>query len=247
MSKVLSTKQPLRFVPHDQAERPEAERIAYHVLPPSVYSAPKLNRAVRSQGARHVTTADVLDALEEGIRALLPAEEQAAVRAERLATVADYRAWTQHESAEERVRAELDRDHEVHELFRIVARHYPKLSELAADRDWYWDVLGIEAARLQVCGWENLPGDDGTPAVCERVLEALTEESLAAIPTRHLQPIGMYVLQVLTPSEREAKNSESPPPGPSAQTSSKATARTQPRKTRSKMTLGPSRKSASTN
>ena len=191
MAKLLSTQAPLRFVPQDQAARPEGERIAYHISPPSVYSEPKLNRALKSQGARIVSTGEVLDVLEEGIEALLPGDDQAEVRAARLDVVADFRAWTRSDSVEERLRAELDQDHEVHELYRIVARHYPRLGDLAADRDWFWDVLGIEAARLHVGDWENLTGPDGAPLACRRGLDGLTDESLLAIPKKHLQAIGI--------------------------------------------------------
>ena len=245
MAKLLSTKAPLRFVPQDQAARPECDQIAYHILPPSVYSAPQLNRALKSRGARVISTGEVLDVLEEGIRALLPNNDQAEVLEERLAVVADFRAWSQSDSAEQRVLAELDRDHEVHELFRIVAQHYPKLADLAADRDWFWDVLGIEAARLQVHDWDNLSGSDGAPLACRRGLDGLTDDSLQAIPKNHLQAIGIYVSSLLRPTEREAKNSGSPPPGPRAPSSSKATAKTPPKKTPSKTTPGRSRKSAS--
>ena len=247
MARLLSTKEPLRFVPPDQAERPEDEQVAYHILPPSVYSAPKLNRAVKSQGARLVTMVDILDALDEGLRALLPEDAQAETLATRLATVEDYRRWLMSEDKKERLRAILDQDHAVHGLFRIVSRHYPKLSDLSADMDWYWDVLGIEAARLQVSNWENLTGPDGEAVPCKRGLEGLTDASLQAIPERHLKAIGLYVHGLLSPSEAEAKNSESPPPGPSAPSSSKATAKKPPQKSRSKTTPGRSRKSASTN
>ena len=246
MAKLLSTQAPLRFVPQDQAARPEGERIAYHISPPSVYSAPKLHRAVNAQGARFVTKMDLLDALEDGLRAMLPEEAQADTLRPHLAIVAGYRDWYLAAKPEERVRVNLTGEHEVFELFEIVARHYPRLSEMQADEQWFWDVFGIEGSRLFVVDWENLPGQDGAPAVCERGPDGLTEASLGTIPNHHRQLIGVYVYKLLSPTEQEAKNSGSPPPGSPAPSSSTATAKTPPQKSPSRTTPGPSRKSAST-
>ena len=223
-------------------------RAVYYLLPPSLYTAAQLERAVRAQSARRFGLLDVLAVLQKGIKAILPSEADAELRAEQLAIVDDYRTRILAEAKEKRTDTLLDLSHGVHELMRLVRPHFPALAEVEAEKDYYWTIFGIEACRLLLQAREVSDGDDVKVVAYERGPGGLPDHAIAEIPENDRYFLGLRVDAMISPSEDEAKNSDSPSPGPcTPETStSAATAKTPPPTAPSKATPGPSAKSAST-
>ena len=85
-------------------------------------------------------------------------------------------------------------------------------------------LRGIEAARLFLVGWENLPGE------VKRGLRGADDATLARVPRDAFPGIAAFVEGLLRPTETEAGNSGSPSGGASAAPRSPA-AKTRRRKT----------------
>ena len=241
MAKLLSTKDPVPVT----IETAEGERI-YYVIPPSLYSKAQIGRAIRMQGAVETTLADVLVALEDGIKAILPKDADKDLRDAQLAIVEDFRARLSSDDSEERAKAFLDISHPIHDLIRTVRPHFPALARVEADSDFYWATHHIESCRMLLYSVQQ-PGEGGGITLFERGPTGLTDDALLAVPEADRALLGLKIRSFFAPSEAEAKNSDSPSPGPCSPESSTSavTASKPPRKTRSKATPGSSKKSAS--
>ena len=194
------------YVPPGQDDKPEAERVSYHLRTPSVYDGPRLRRAVAAAGARAVSAIALLEEARRGIEAMLSGEEDRGQRSKCCALI-DERI--------EELRVEpgalfAASKPELLELLELVRRGWERFAQLAADDAFYWDSWGIEAARLFVAGWRNRPG-------CEfaRTGGQLSDRAIATIPRDHQFGIGIAAALLMAPTEAEKKTSGSPSPGSS--------------------------------
>jgi len=220
--------EPARFTPPGEEEKPEAERTVYVLRTPTLYDEARLARAIKAQGARPIGRLDLLPVLKAGVGELLAGAGDAALRAEFEAAI---------DAHGEEIRAALKAGGEatiaaltgpgagrIAEIANVVRRGYPAFAEAEADADFAWAVQPVEAARLLLVGWEN------GPAPFARGPTGLADDLLALLPPEHLEGIGWFAMALLRPSEGQAKNSDSPPPGASSETPDSAAARTPPPK-----------------
>ena len=195
--------------------------IVYWLRAPSVYDRVEYRRAVAARGGRYHTVFELLAALRREVDAAMAGtdrpETQASlialidVRQARLRAFAE-RTWDR--ANEEGQRAYI-------EAFAQAAAPDPVLLEveakiramgglyaaMIADNDVYFDLAGLEAARLFVVEWEGLDG-------FAHGRRGLTEAALQRIPTVHLPAIAAKVEDLFAPAESERKNSVSPSPMP---------------------------------
>ncbi len=195
MTKLLSTKETVRFSPSGEEDGPSEHPITYSLRVPTVYDRARLRRACLARGARHWSDLEMMAVLEAGVRALLKDEADGELRESFLA---DIEAYTAHLVTGDEVPPELKA--RIAEIEAAVARGYGPYAERVADRTYWADILPLEAARLFVVGWQGL---DGT---CETGPDGLTDAALDHIPRPHLTPLGLKALSLFGPSQDEAKN-----------------------------------------
>ena len=230
---LVSTREPVRFVPSDQADRPEEEQVAYLIKPPSIYERPRFRRACLEHGARFHTDVELVACLREGVAALLPGEADAIRRTDLLETVDAFAAA--------RIAGDVDPELAVRmeAIEEIVTGGYEPYAQKVASRGHFVDIAPIEAFRLFVVGWENLDlpfsrSRTGIPlAVLERVPEA------------HVYEAGLKAFELISLPEDEEKKSPSPSPGASGPRTSPTASATPPTIPPPPKTSGRSRKSAS--
>lgn len=231
-----TTNKPHRLTPQDQEGKPDAERIAYLVAPPTPYTRAQYRRAVRAKGGVAWTDLDLLTTARAGLveiggdngaLEILDAYREALeVRVEALIAA---RRQGQDLADVPQVDAELAA--KANAATDVVRRHYPPFAEREADVEFFDAVSRIEATRVFVVGWENVD------AACARDQGGLTDAALAHVPELHMAEIRAFVVDAETPSDAAGNGSASPSPGGCAPTSSPA-ARTTRKKRRGKRTAG---------
>ncbi len=209
MTKLLSTKETVRFSPSGEERGPSEDRITYSLRVPTVYDRARLRRACLARGARHWSDVEMMAVLENGVRELLSGEVDGELRDQFLA---DIETYTAHLAAGDLPSPERssgfanagdpppELKDRIAEIEAAVARGYGPYAERVADRTYWADILPIEAVRLFVVGWEGL---DST---CALGPEGLTEVALGHIPRSHLTPLGFKALSLFGPTEGQAKN-----------------------------------------
>lgn len=238
MAKLLSPKDRPTFTPPDQFGRPQAERIAYAFKVPSVTDQARFNHAVRKAGGRNWGLSQLLTAMADGVRHLLPDEDDAervAILAELKQMREDILARSQEVGAateagadeEEQGRALLAlaaalENPRVDEIRTILEPVYPRLREMMADNEVYAQIRGTEAARMFLVDWT------GHPDRPRRGVAGVADDSLRRIPLMHRIQIGAFVETLFGPTEQEEKNFSSPSGGGSAGTPSTAESTTIP-------------------
>ncbi len=235
---LLDPKQPVRFTPADQAGRPEETRVVYLLKVPRLYDGAALDRAVAARGGRNHGALARLRSLRAGVKALLADDDEAVARDNLVARIDAYadelRAFgrallageydaageTEESTGPAKLAAALaaQAEHEaaLAEVAELVREGYPLFARMVADEAVYPDILGIEAARLLLVGWENGPGE------FRRGRAGVPDEVLEAIPPYHLVAIGAEVERLRRPSEAQRKNSASPSRSPAAPATSTA-------------------------
>lgn len=223
------------FIPPDQAERPEGDRISYRLRPPVLYDRVAYSRALAAQGARQVSPVALLVLLRRGAETILADSEDAEARDfvlglvdEHLERMRDFYAgstgidW----SDADQVRDWIEREAAAHrgadalvEVEVLVREGYPAYARALADSAVYWEVAGIEGCRLFLEGWTGL--GEQPRKVREGGRQVTVEADLARIPPAHLAQLGLFINGLQHAREATAKNSVSPSPGAAAaQTSS---------------------------
>lgn len=242
MAKLLSTGMRHRFEPRDQEARPEGERIAYLLRVPGRFTKPRIDRAVRSAGARYVAELDVLTVMAEGIREI--AESAPMETAETI--VEEILGLRQRAIKEPDDGQRFEMLNEPGELIdhagEVLQQHYPRYAAMKADQEFFYEVLKIETVRHVLLGWEGHP----TPFAADT--QGLAGDSsltfLQAAHPAHMTAIWLEFGRLLAPSGQEAKNSgSSSPSGATQKTStSAATSSSGRRTTRAKTSSGNSGK-----
>ena len=228
-------KDPVRFVPPDQEEKPEGEQIAYWIQPPGKWEKLQFERELGARGAVSPGYLVYLSRLREGIEDLLESSQDEEKKADLLSEI---------DAAEELARENLIELHRLIQdagsrLYKIsaqVRRGYAPFAECESDLRFYLEANRLLAVQRFVMRWEGLSQP------CERSSEGLTAGSLEAIPDDHIFWVGIRAQDLMTVTEQEAKNSGSPlHTGSTKKSSSGATAKGTRKKTRKK-TPGTSKK-----
>ena len=195
-----------------------AEGAVYLLRVPTVADRARFRRAVRKAKGRRHGVYELLDILEDGVRAIVPkAMEQ------HLAVVTDYRAQLQafQEQAKSRGNGQATETLKPPAIFREIERvvedHYEPYLDAVADNAAYPYVVGEVATRMFLIGREGWGGE-------------LSEQVLAQIPSWHMFTIGAEVESLLEPNQDDLKNSPSPSGGRRGHKPSSGT-QTQPQST----------------
>lgn len=221
---VHDPKAPRPFVPAAHRTRDAADQSVYFWRHPSVADRAKFRHALAAAGGRQHTEIDMLEALADGVRAILTDADDVQQRAALLEIIAGQRERV--ERFYEAVRAgELNEPgalmaayaaafRAVPELDGIeltIAEHYPRYATMCADRIAYGLRRGLVAARHFMVGWENVPGPDGAPLPFRRRPDGTVPDSLLDhIPSAHLAEFGGVVEGALEPGPAKGKGSPSP-------------------------------------
>jgi len=202
----------------------ESDRRVYLLKPPSVYERVKFRRAVSAAGGRLHGQLSLIEALGRAVVELMaesPPEARDAVlakiEAHRVKAVECMEAARalQFEESEDTRRAfaaaaaalaESGRGLVVIEAEAVGA--HPAYAQMVADDAVYWEIAGIEGARLFLMGWEGITGKFARNA------GGLSEASLAAISQGDFAVIGAKIESLCRVSETQRKNFSSPPATP---------------------------------
>ena len=161
----------------------------YLLATPTILERAKWRRSVLATGARWHDDDAMLACLRRGItETVAPSQE-----AELLDIVDRFASFDEGQAPED-----LAIDFE--EIERTVQGAYPAYAGLAADRAYWLSVAPILAAQQFLCGWENIE------APFEQRAGLVTEECLAAIPEGHVMEVGLKAIELMSPTETQAKN-----------------------------------------
>ena len=92
MTKLLSTKETVRFVPPGTASGASDNAITYDLRVPTVYDRARLRRGCLARGARHWSDLEMMPVLEAGVRELLGSEAESELRDGFLTDIETYTA-----------------------------------------------------------------------------------------------------------------------------------------------------------
>jgi hypothetical protein len=213
---------------------PENARRVYLVRPPTVYERVKWRRAVAAAGGRYHGPLALLGALADGVRALMagsPDELRDAVLskidAHRANMIAFGESARDADLADDEQRKEFTASGEaMAESGRALAvtesevfSAYPVYAQMAADDQTYWEIAGIEAARLFLTGWEGFDAEFRRSSS-----SCASDDSLAAIPEGDFASIGLFIDRMTRITASQRKNLSLPASTPPAgATSTKST------------------------
>lgn len=247
MTTLVSTGAPVRFVPPDQAGKPEREQTAYYVKPAGVFEKPLYRRICAERAGSFPTDETMFATVRRGL--------ESSGREDLLAVVDDYepvyrefeealreaRALATPEEREERVRG-----HEVppdlaaamEDVESLLMGGFEPYRLYHARRVYYMEVAAIVSFQLLCTGWDNGAVD------FKRNQNGIPSDVMDKLPAGHVEYAGDRAIGLMTLSGEEEKNSDSPSPGASTEATS-STAKDGPRKTpRPRGKAGASRKSA---
>lgn len=215
MTKLAKPGDRLPFTPFDQLVKPEETRVVYFFRVPSVADQARFERAIAEAGGREWTWFQLLAALRDGVKELLPDEadpervsvldELAAIEAEVEAAIVlirdpsiladdDARA-----SAIDRWRAAFHSPR-LATIEALTASSYPRLAAMQADNRLVAKVRGLVACRMFLAGWQNMPGK------IRKGLAGVDDATLRQIPDHHRAAIGAWCETLFGPTETEAGN-----------------------------------------
>ncbi len=229
MSIVLNPSEPVPYQPREDGP-------TYHLRVPTVADRIKYGHALRARKAKFHGNLVLMDIARNGLRALLPGDENAEAREAGIALVDAYSANLREAiDARQQVKSDetdqaftdaLQIPDDLASLLEEIADRYDPLRNAVADNAVYFSWAGLEAATMFLAGWDGL-------GAFKRGLSGLTEATLAQIPASDLEMIGVKIEQLMQPGEARTKNSVSPSSTPSEPPTSEALSDT-PRKSRSK-------------
>lgn len=211
-----------KFITPGEVRSYTVGNITYHLRAPSVADRIAYEREAAASGARNWNEIERIAILREGVLAILPEDDSE--RAQLLeiidGAVADLYAASGELSRgsddPEVIRQWVDALDRVSVIGEEVQRGYPRYAGVIADNAVYRSLRGIAAAKLFLTEWEGIDGD------IVRAKNRLSDESIARIPYEHFAGIGVFLDNMMRPTEAEVKNSESRQPGSDAATHSES-------------------------
>jgi hypothetical protein len=203
---------------------PGAERV-YLLKIPALLERAKWRSAIARAGGRYHGQIALLDCLRDGVATLMKDSPEALVGA-LLGRIEKHRdnllgvhvsAMAMGEAATDEDRAafqaaierlgESGRDLAVVEM--EVVQNYPRYAAMVADDQIFWQIAGIEGARLFLQGWE------GIDAPFRRLANVIADAVLENIPEDDLSAIGRKLDELSRLSDRTRKNFSTPSSTPS--------------------------------
>lgn len=195
---------------------PEGARRSYWLKPPALYERIAWRRAIAANGGKQNGPLALLDMLAHGVVDLMAGEDAEIVDA-LLAKIDRQRAavdaWLSSlrsgatEDEQKQLAAVCEegaRDLTVIE--QEVSANWPPYAAAVGDDAAYWQIAGIEAARLFLVKWEGL----STPLKRTKVA-GVADDCLAEIPEHDLPLLGLFAQRLSSIGAPERKNSNSPP------------------------------------
>lgn len=197
----VSARVPDRFTPSVAAG--EDNPPVYIIAIPTVMAKAQWQRRLAQTGASYASDAALIEALRDGIAAVVAEDQRAELNAildrrEELTaeiiampppeegddTKADLRAAASAELAEVLKR--------VAEIERVISRAYEPYRNMVADRGYWMTVAPVLAARHFLAGWENVPvrfrrDSDGL----------VSQDALDDLPEGHLMAIGWRAITLM--------------------------------------------------
>lgn len=187
--------------------------ITYHLRAPSVADRVAYEREAVASGARYWNEIERIAVMRKGVLEIMPEDDADRRSILEMIDGAVLDLYTASESL-----ASGRDDPEMLELWvaalsRLqaigdeVQRGYPEYARVVADNAVYRSLRGISAAKLFLMEWDGI----GEPLVRGR--NCVLQECLDMIPYDHFAGIGLFVDNMMRPTEAEVKNSESRQPG----------------------------------
>ncbi|HYD29192.1 hypothetical protein [Brevundimonas sp.] len=173
-------------------------RPVYRLRVPSRRDVFGWRHAVMAAGARFFGPGDVFNAMRDGVRAVIVPDQQG--RCLEVIDAIEARAATP-ETVELYARIEA-----------TVRADFPRVSQVEADRALYIEVASWEACKRFIVGWERVLAPTGAPVPFAAVGGMVDEAALARIPEDHVHAVGARIVELMSPSEDDAKNSAAPSP-----------------------------------
>ncbi|HWL70429.1 MAG TPA: hypothetical protein VNS22_18900 [Geminicoccus sp.] len=201
----------------------DREGVVYHVRPPTVAERASFQAAIIAEGGQEISKYRLLDALIEGVNALMPSDEDKEQREAYLARIDQHRAdvlkavevYDQSDQEDEKVREDFLKavatPKDIEELASIVSEHYQPYRRLVGEMAVYPQRAGIVAARMFLIGWSGLDEP------FTRKLGRVEDSTLEPISPRDLAAIGAKVRELAQPSKATLGNSRSARGGSRAQ------------------------------
>lgn len=185
---------------------PDGARRTYWIKRPVLHERANWRRSTAACGGKFNGTDTLLGLLENGVRELMQSQPEEIVDAlvrkierqrEALA------AWRSNFSDESLAKAAQDGLQELATIEAEVLANYPLYATAVGDDAAYWQIAGIEAARLFLVKW------DGFGVELKRTRAGVDDECLAEIPENDFPFIGMFAdgLSRVRESERKKSNS----------------------------------------
>ena len=172
----------------------------------SVADKMRFHSEVRRAGGRQWGMVEILEAVRDGVRQILPEGDEDRLDYEGLiqAQLDKFDLFRHAVDDDERGRLLVDAfdiPPLLEDLSATVERHYPRLAGMNADNLAYPGVAGAVACSMFLVEWE------GVNAPLVRRLGKLSDESLNAIPADDITAIGYRVQAEMAASENEKKAS----------------------------------------
>lgn len=184
----VTSKDLIPFTPESAQE--EEPKPVYYLKTPNVAEKALFRRELMAQGAHPVSDERVYHELRKKIPEFITGDDVPAV----LACIDEVQALKPGEKLGE------DSQKLLEVVEGMVIERDPEYARLIAARSYFFSMIQITGVSMFCVKWDNLP----TP--CERKGGRLTEESLEAIPQRHLLEIGNEVFRRMSVGREERKN-----------------------------------------
>jgi len=196
----VSAKDIITFVP--SSEKDKENPATYYLAVPTYLTRAKYRRDLFEQGVDCPSNTELFAAFRDGVRALMPPDEQAGL----LALADDI------EAARGKAPEELRRRYGAVEI-KLSEAHAP-LRKLLAQRIWFMNMYPFIAFRHFVKGGERLP------APLEVRNGLVTEQTLNALPEDHIFDVSDKIISLINLTPDQEKNSDSPSSSPASATTS---------------------------
>lgn len=204
-------KTPVKFQPEENVE------IFYWLKVPTVSDRVRFKHAVRAEGGKVWSEIQMLDMLEQGIRAVLNEEEDQYKVEEYVADIIAHKKQIESVLADYRqgpaegvdvnlmeylqdLSARMVAPKKIKEIERIILEHYEPYASMVADREVYMEISGLVAARMFLVGWEGI----NTPF--KRTRMGVSDEMLMNVPPVHLSLMGAHIQSLMEPEVGRLKN-----------------------------------------
>lgn len=180
-----------------EKSRHEVDGVTYAIQTPTLMGRALYRREVAATGAVMHTNAAMMDCLRDGVNEAV-AEDQ---RGELIEIINSF----EYEAGQRADDSGMDAAFEsladqVKQIEDFIRTNYPRYAQMEADRGYWLLIAPIIAFRCFVTDI-----DDST---CKRMGGMLSEAAIEKVDEKHIAEVGWKVIEMMTPSKDEVKNSE---------------------------------------